>query len=193
MASGMVSVVVVFVFNLVAFILAIGAELRRSTARVTTDINKNYYYCLYDSDIATKLGMGASLLLMASQVLVMMQARFFCLDKALNPKVSRAWAITLFFGCWVTFSVAEICLVGGSLVNAQHTRYRTIFGGFVGPSCQTLGKGVFSAGAAFVVLTTICTQFYYLYYTKAITDQLSSDQFTQEPLITTVVEAAEQT
>ncbi|XP_042520895.1 uncharacterized protein LOC122094229 [Macadamia integrifolia] len=188
MASTKLSVVV-FVINLTAFVLAIGAEHRRSTARATADSNFNYYYCVYTSDVATKVGMGASLLLMATHVLIMMQTRLFFLDKALNPKVPRAWALVLFVGCWITFCVVEVCLVGGSLINAQHTKHRfIIIGDLLPSSCQTLRRGVFAAGAAFTVLTTICSQFYYLYYSKDLTEQ----SFVEEALIKTLAEAAEQ-
>lgn len=50
--------------------------------------------------------------------------------------------------------------------NAYHTRYRTLFVDDP-PSCQTLRKGVFGAGAAFVFFTAILTEFYYISYAKA--------------------------
>lgn len=64
------------------------------------------------------------------------------------------------------FFIAEVCLLAGSVRNAYHTKYRTIFGENP-PSCQTVRKGVFGAGAAFVFFTAIVSELYYIYYSKA--------------------------
>jgi hypothetical protein len=60
----------------------------------------NDSYCRYDSDIATGLGVGSLLLLMASQLLIMVASRCLCCGKAMRPSGSRAWAIVLFITCW---------------------------------------------------------------------------------------------
>ncbi|KAK6946749.1 DESIGUAL/Modifying wall lignin-1/2 [Dillenia turbinata] len=158
--------ITVFILDLIAFALAVAAEQRRTTARVATDYDKKYNYCVYDKDIATGLGVGAFFFLMLSQVFVMIASRCFCCGKALSPGGSRAWATILFLLCWVTFFIAEICLLAGSVRNAYHTRYKTIFGDNP-PSCQTLRRGVFGAGAAFVFFTGILSEFYYINYAKA--------------------------
>ncbi|XP_043688655.1 uncharacterized protein LOC122639769 [Telopea speciosissima] len=158
--------IIVFIFDLIAFGLAVAAEQRRSKAQVVSDSEKNYYYCVYDSDIATGYGVGAFLFLMVSQVLIMVASRCFCCGKALNPSGSRAWAVVLFITCWLTFLIAEICLLAGSVRNAYHTRYTTIFGAQT-PSCEILRKGVFGAGAAFIVFTGILTELFYVCYSKA--------------------------
>ncbi|KAF6154520.1 hypothetical protein GIB67_028412 [Kingdonia uniflora] len=96
----------------------------------------------------------------------MVASKCFCCGKALRPGGSRAWAIVLFITCWVAFFIAEVCLLAGSVRNAYHTKYRTVF--LVDPpSCQTLRKGVFGAGAAFIVFTGILTELYYICYSKA--------------------------
>lgn len=59
-----------------------------------------------------------------------------------------------------------MCLLAGSVRNAYHTKYRTIFSENP-PSCQTLRKGVFGAGAAFIFFNTIVSEFYYVFYAKA--------------------------
>ncbi|CAN1789528.1 hypothetical protein LINPERHAP1_LOCUS18518 [Linum perenne] len=67
------------------------------------------------------------------------------------------------------FLVAEACLLAASVRNAYHTKYRNnraIFGADP-PTCQTLRKGVFAAGAAFTLFTAIVSQFYYVSYSKA--------------------------
>ncbi|KAK9089369.1 hypothetical protein Scep_028451 [Stephania cephalantha] len=164
MASTLV-LIIVFVLDLIAFGLAVAAEQRRSSAQVVPDQEKNYNYCVYDSDISTGLGVGSLLFLMASQLLVMLVSKCFCCGKALRPGGSRAWAIILFIACWVTFVIAEICLLAGSVRNAYHTKY-TLYG--ADPlSCQTLRKGVFAAGAAFIVFTGILSELYYVSYSKA--------------------------
>ncbi|KAE8713649.1 Transducin/WD40 repeat-like superfamily protein [Hibiscus syriacus] len=158
--------IAVFVLDLIAFSLAVAAEQRRSTAKIVQDSEINYNYCVYDSDIATGYGVGAFLFLMASQALIMVATQCFCCGKALNPTGSRAWAVILFIVCGLFFLIAEICLLAGSVRNAYHTKYRTIFSDLP-PSCETVRKGVFGAGAAFVFLTAIVNKFYYICYSNA--------------------------
>ncbi|XP_052179086.1 uncharacterized protein LOC127792582 [Diospyros lotus] len=158
--------IAVFVFDVIAFGLAVAAEQRRSTATIKTDNEKDYNYCVYDSDIATGYGVGAFLFLMVSQVLVMVTSKCFCCGKALRPVGARAWAILLFIICWLFFLIAEACLLAGSVRNAHLTRYREAFGG--DPlSCDKLRKGVFAAGAAFIFLNCIVSELYYVCYSKA--------------------------
>ncbi|KAK2639138.1 hypothetical protein Ddye_026933 [Dipteronia dyeriana] len=158
--------IIVFVFDLIAFALALAAEQRRTTAKVQVDNEKDYNFCVYDSDIATGLGVGSFLFLLASQAIIMVASRCFCCGKPLSPGGSRAWAVILFVVCWVFFFIAEVCLLAGSVRNAYHTKYRTIFNENP-PSCETVRKGVFAAGAAFVFFTAIVSQFYYVCYSKA--------------------------
>ncbi|KAI4333700.1 hypothetical protein L6164_018474 [Bauhinia variegata] len=159
-------IITVFVFDLIAFGLAVAAEQRRSTATIAHDQDKNYNYCVYDSDIATGYGVGAFLFLMISQVFIMVASRCFCCGKPLGPGGSRACAVILFIICWVLFFIAEVCLLAGSVRNAYHTKYRT-FWGDAPPSCETVRKGVFAAGAAFTLFTAIVTEFYYITYSRA--------------------------
>ncbi|KAI3928077.1 hypothetical protein MKW98_023678 [Papaver atlanticum] len=158
--------VLVFILDLIAFGLAVAAEQRRSTAIVVQDKDKNYDYCVYDSDISTGLGVGSFLFLLASQILIMVASRCFCCGKSLRPGGARAWAILLFIACWATFFIAEICLLAGSVRNAYHTKYRNHFA-VEKYSCNTVRKGVFGAGAAFIVFTGILTEIYYVCYARA--------------------------
>ncbi|XP_050215408.1 uncharacterized protein LOC126666625 [Mercurialis annua] len=158
--------ITVFILDLIAFGLAVAAEQRRSTATIKQDGEVDYNYCVYDSDIATGFGVGAFLFVMVSQVIVMLASQCFCCGKSLNPGGSRAWAVILFIFCWVFFFIAEVCLLAGSVQNAYHTKYRTVFSE-TPPDCQTLRKGVFGAGAAFTLFTLIVSQFYYVSYSKA--------------------------
>ncbi|KAG5546290.1 hypothetical protein RHGRI_018455 [Rhododendron griersonianum] len=166
MASKIV-LALVFVFDLIAFGLAVAAEQRRSTATITQDNEDDYNYCTYDSDISTGFGVGAFLLFMASQVIIMVASQCFCCGKALRPVGSRTWAILLFIICWVFFTIGEISLLAGSVTNAYHTKYRTIFGGNNLPSCEEVRKGVFGAGAAFIFLNCIVSELYYVFFSKA--------------------------
>ncbi|XP_070051711.1 uncharacterized protein [Nicotiana tomentosiformis] len=156
--------VVVFVFDLIAFGLAVAAEQRRATATIRKDAE--YNYCVYESDIATGLGVGSLLFLLASQLLIMLASRCLCCGRALRPGKSRAWAILLFITCWVTFFIAEVCLLAGSVRNAYHIKYRTYLTQHP-PSCEVLRKGVFGAGAAFIVFTGIVSELFYVSYSKA--------------------------
>lgn len=122
-------------------------------------------FCVYDKDIATGLGVGSFLLLMASQILIMIASRCLCCGRALTPSGSRACAIVLFITSWVFFFIAEVCLLAGSVRNAYHTKFRSQLSN--PPSCEILRKGVFGAGAAFVVLTGIVSELYYVSYSKA--------------------------
>ncbi|GLT75105.1 hypothetical protein SLA2020_468550 [Shorea laevis] len=151
--------VAVFVIDLIAFALAVAAEQRRSTA--TVDATGSY--CVYDKDIATSLGVGSLLFLLVSQLLIMVASRCLCCGRAMRPSGSRAWAIVLFITSWVFFFIAEVCLLAGSVRNAYHTKY------YLGKkmSCQVLRRGVFGAGAAFIVLTGIVSELYYVSYSKA--------------------------
>ncbi|CAL0310140.1 unnamed protein product [Lupinus luteus] len=161
--------ITVFILDLIAFLLAVGAEQRRSTAKVVQqgDAHANYSYCLYDSDVATTYGVGALLLLLVTQILIMVASRCFCCGQALSPGGSRACAVFLFLICWVFFIIAEACLLAGSVKNAFHTKYRTIYDIHNPPSCEMVRKGTFAAGAAFILFTTIVSEFYYVNYARA--------------------------
>lgn len=56
-------------------------------------------------------------------------------------------------------------MLAGSVRNAYHTKYKSLLNN--PPSCATLRKGVFGAGAAFAFLTAIVSELYYVSYSKA--------------------------
>lgn len=59
-------------------------------------------------------------------------------------------------------------MLAGSVRNAYHTKYRSSLMFNDQPvSCETVRKGVFAAGAAFVFFTSIINKFYYVFYSKA--------------------------
>lgn len=58
-------------------------------------------------------------------------------------------------------------MLGASVRNAYHTKYRR------GLSCKTVRKGIFAAGASFVVFTGIVSELYYISHSKANDGQTS--------------------
>jgi hypothetical protein len=105
--------------NLFAFLLAVGAEGRRSTVRpshattpsfcistgaevflqgkVVPDEYDDRSYCLYDTDASTVYGVAAFFVLLLSQVLVTGVTRCLCLGPALS---SRGCAVAAFVLSW---------------------------------------------------------------------------------------------
>ncbi|PWA50322.1 hypothetical protein CTI12_AA474120 [Artemisia annua] len=168
MAVSISVLVAIISLNLMAFVLAIGAERRRSTARVVPDQYDEYTYCVYDSDASTAYGLSAFGLLLISQTLVNGVTRCLCFGNGLVRGCSRVMSIFFFVFSWVTFLAAEACLIAGSAKNAYHTKYKEIYGGN-DLSCETLRKGVFAAGAALTFLSMIASIVYYLVHSKADT------------------------
>ncbi|GAV68960.1 DUF1218 domain-containing protein [Cephalotus follicularis] len=163
----------VVLLSLVAFGFAIAAERRRSTGHIVTDpSNPNATYCVYNLDVATGYGVGSFLFLLSSESLLMGVTKCMCFGRPLAPGGDRAWSIIYFASSWVTFLVAEACIIAGATKNAYHTKYRGVIyaDNF---SCETLRKGVFIAGAVFVVATMILNIYYYMYFTKATAAQSS--------------------
>uniref|UniRef100_A0A1D1YPZ7 Light-independent protochlorophyllide reductase subunit N n=1 Tax=Anthurium amnicola TaxID=1678845 RepID=A0A1D1YPZ7_9ARAE len=159
--------ILVVVLCLVAFGFAIAAERRRSTGTIVIDsTNANYTYCVYDSDVATGYGVGAFLFLFSSETLLMTVTKCMCFGRPLAPGGNRAWSIIYFASSWMTFLIAESCLVAGAAKNAYHTKYRHVIYA-QSWTCESLRKGVFIAGAVFVVFTMILNVYFYMYFTKA--------------------------
>ncbi|OIW12935.1 hypothetical protein TanjilG_15855 [Lupinus angustifolius] len=142
---------------LVAFGFAIAAERRRSVGIMLRDERTNETYCSYNSDVATGYGVGSFLFLLSSESLLMGVTKCMCFGRPLTPGGSRAW---------VTFLGAEACLVAGATKNAYHTKYRGMIYA-QNFTCETLRKGIFVAGAVFIVATMILNVYYYMYFTEA--------------------------
>uniref|UniRef100_A0A0E0H7I3 CASP-like protein n=1 Tax=Oryza nivara TaxID=4536 RepID=A0A0E0H7I3_ORYNI len=165
--ASIILVVVVFVLDALAFVLAIGAEKRRSTATFSEDTSGRQY-CVYSSDAATGYGIGALLLLLAGQAVVMVVTRCFCCGRALSPGRWRAFSGFCFIVCCRVPRMMNqfLCLLAGSVRNAYHTKYSTLV--ISGPPrCAMLRKGVFAAGAAFTFLTALFAELHYLFFAKA--------------------------
>ncbi|RDX87679.1 hypothetical protein CR513_30814 [Mucuna pruriens] len=165
MAEGRGSTLVhllVVVLCLVAFGFSIAAERRRSVGTMYKIEGTNETYCSYNSDVATGYGVGAFLFLLSGESLLMGVTKCMCFGRPLTPGGNRA----------VTFLVAEACLIAGATKNAYHTKYRGVIYA-QNFSCEALRKGVFVAGAVFVVATMILNVYYYMYFTKATTTPVS--------------------
>ncbi|GAB4828870.1 hypothetical protein Ancab_018530 [Ancistrocladus abbreviatus] len=164
-----VSIVAVLIsLHLIAFVLAVGAERRRSTAQVVPDQYDERTFCVYGSDASTAYGLAAFGLLLISQTILNAVTKCLCFGKGLIGGGSTNAAVFFFVFSWVTFVGAEACLLAGSTRNAYHTKYRGIFGG-QNISCATLRKGVFAAAAALTLLSMVGSILYYWTHSKADT------------------------
>ncbi|XAR52449.1 hypothetical protein NMG60_11020537 [Bertholletia excelsa] len=168
MAVSVSIVSIITSLHLIAFVLAVGAERRRSTAKVQPDEYDEKTYCVYDSDASTAYGLTAFGLLLISQTVVNGVTKCFCFGKGLLGGRSTTVAVFFFAFSWVSFLGAEACLLAGSARNAYHTKYRGDFG-WGNLSCATLRKGVFAAGAALSLLSMIGSILYYWAHSKADT------------------------
>ncbi|XP_021749417.1 uncharacterized protein LOC110715156 [Chenopodium quinoa] len=167
MAVSVIILVIVIALHLLAFVFAVGAERRRSTAEVVPDQYDEHTYCKYGTDASTLYGVAAIFLLLISHLVVNGVTKCLCFGKGLVGG-STTCAIFFFIFSWVTFLGAETCLLAGSVRNAYHTRYRGVFGG-AHLSCATLRKGVFAAAAALTLLSMIGSVIYYWIHSKADT------------------------
>ncbi|KAJ7943112.1 Fiber protein Fb34 [Quillaja saponaria] len=168
MAVSVPILAIVISLNLIAFIFAVGAERRRSKAKVVNDEYDEHTYCVYASDASTVYGLLAFGLLLISQTVVHGVTKCLCFGKGLVTGCSTTVAIFFFILSWISFLGAEACLLAGSARNAYHTKYRGVFG-TNDLSCATLRKGVFAAGAALTLLSLLGSVLYYWTHSKADT------------------------
>ncbi|XP_031111222.1 uncharacterized protein LOC116015324 [Ipomoea triloba] len=168
MALSIPVLVLVISFHLIAFVLAVGAERRRSTAKVVPDEYDERTYCVYGTDASTAYGLSAFGLLLISQTVLYCVTKCLCCGRGMMGGKSTSCAIFFFVFSVVSFLGAEACLLAGSARNAYHTKYRGFFR-VDHLSCATLRKGVFAAGAALTILSMIGSIFYYWSHSKADT------------------------
>lgn len=164
MGASVFLIVAVFVLDLIAFGLGIGAEQRRATGKYETNVQGSQS-CYYSSDIATGLATGALLFLLASQALITAATRCLCCGSSLKPGAARAFAIVFFILNWLSFIIAAACLLAGSVQNAKHVRFFS--SNTTTLSCEAIRKDTFGAGVAFTFFTFILSTAYYLCYSKA--------------------------
>ncbi|KAG1334708.1 hypothetical protein COCNU_03G008270 [Cocos nucifera] len=162
-------VAVILFLDLFAFVLAVGAEMRRSTGRVVPDEYDERTYCQYDSDASTAYGMGAFGMLLVSQAVVSAVTRCLFFGRGLAAGGRRSCAVASFVLSWLSFVVAEACLLAGSARNAYHTKYLGYYMKRDLSSCAALRKGVFAAAAALVLVSMVASLLFYWSYSKADT------------------------
>lgn len=168
MAVSVTIIVLIISLHLLAFVFAIGAERRRSEAKVVPDKYDDLTFCVYTTDASTVYGVAAFSLLLLSQTVLNAVTRCLCCGKGLVSGCSTTCAVIFFILSWTGFLAAEACLLAGSARNAYHTKYR---GKFVAHdlSCATLRKGVFAAGAALTLFSMLASILYYWAHAKADT------------------------
>ncbi|CAN1243195.1 hypothetical protein LINPERPRIM_LOCUS5591 [Linum perenne] len=140
----------VFALDFISFLLALAAEQTRTTARVVPDSAYDYIYCVYDSNIATILGAFAFGLFFSGQLL-----SFFLTRKPFNK--NRGVSSIFLTISLVSFLGAEACLVAGTVKNAHRNKYRGLYG-FGDLDCETLGAGVFEAGAVLIMICSFASK-----------------------------------
>ncbi|XP_038874260.1 uncharacterized protein LOC120066990 [Benincasa hispida] len=168
MATSLLVIVIIASLHLIAFVFAIGAEMRRSTATVVPDEYDETTYCVYDSDASTTYGLVAFGLLLISHTVLMVVTRCLCCGKGLKSGGSTVCAIILFVVSWHLFLGAESLLLAGSVRNAYHTKFRSALS-LKNLSCAMLRRGVFAAAAALTFLSLVFSILYYTTHARADT------------------------
>ncbi|KAL6560220.1 hypothetical protein OROHE_006227 [Orobanche hederae] len=101
MAVSITVLAIVISLNLIAFVLAVGAESRRSTAKVVSDKYDERAYCLYDFDASTAYGLSAFGLLLISWTVVNGVTKCLCCGKGLaTGSFLRAWTVFFYIFSW---------------------------------------------------------------------------------------------
>ncbi|KAK1324692.1 hypothetical protein QJS10_CPA01g01592 [Acorus calamus] len=88
--------------HVIAFVLSVAAERRRSTGKVVPDEYDERTYCRYDSDVSTVYGLSAFAALLASQAVVNFFTKCLCFGRGLSHGAggSRACAVSSFALSW---------------------------------------------------------------------------------------------
>ncbi|XP_073147858.1 uncharacterized protein [Henckelia pumila] len=155
---------IITVLGIAALGLSIAGDRLRNAGSLITDFSDESY-CVYEAGAAHGLATGACSLLLCSQVVLMVATSCLCCGSRLAPGISRACTIVFFILSWISFLIAEACLMAAAKDNWYDNRYGN--DNSKGISCSTLRKALFVAGAMFVVSTTILNVFYYMCFTQA--------------------------
>ncbi|XP_022877719.1 uncharacterized protein LOC111395798 isoform X3 [Olea europaea var. sylvestris] len=100
MAISIPVLVIVISLHLIAFVFAVGAKRRRSTATVVPDEYDEKTYCLYGTDASTVYGLAAFGLLLISQTVVNGVTKCLCFGRGMMGGGSTTCAIFFFiFSC----------------------------------------------------------------------------------------------
>jgi preprotein translocase subunit SecG len=152
-----------FLFFLIAFGLAVGAETRRSQGKQVQSDASGLLVCQYTPSTATGLAAGALLFLLIAQLFIMIVTRCLCCGSAYNPGAARTFAVLAFIFSWLFFILAFAVLLAGASGNKIHTK------GYISQSvtCHQVKKSLFAAGAALTFLTMLLSELYYVLIMKA--------------------------
>ncbi|XP_078428530.1 aerobic coproporphyrinogen-III oxidase (DUF1218) [Wolffia australiana] len=151
--------------HLLAFVFAIGAEMRRNAGKVVPDEYDERTYCAYGSDASTTYGLSAVGLLLVSHVVLNVVTGCFCFHRSAGGG-SRCCTVFSYIVSWLSFLAAAACLMAGSARNAYHTKYMGYFTKKDLTSCAVLRKGVFAASAALTLVSLISSLGYYWSYSR---------------------------
>ncbi|KAK6921704.1 Myc-type, basic helix-loop-helix (bHLH) domain, partial [Dillenia turbinata] len=97
MAVSVSVLAIVISLHLIAFIFAVGAERRRSTAKVVSDEYDERTYCVYTTDASTVYGLSAFGLLLISQTVLYGVTRCLCFGRGLMSGTTSATCAVFFF------------------------------------------------------------------------------------------------
>jgi hypothetical protein len=92
----------IFLFQFIAFGLALGAIARRSKATLTP-LGDSMEQCTYTADISTGLAIAAFIFLLIGQVLTMFVTRCLCCGGTFKSGAARVFAVILFILSWCDF------------------------------------------------------------------------------------------
>lgn len=152
-------VVISFVFFIIAFGLAVGAEYKRSKVTKIDYNSDGTLDCYYSGNISTGLAVAALLFLVVAQLFVTITTRCLCCaTSAYKSGAAHIFAIVAFVFSWLFFVVAFLSLLLGAIANRVHIN---------GDSCEEVKSAVFAVGAAFTFLTMLMTILYYILISKA--------------------------
>ncbi|XP_024366220.1 protein MODIFYING WALL LIGNIN-1 [Physcomitrium patens] len=155
------------VLYLVAFGLALGAMEKRSKGDLTV-VNQEMgtLKCHYTSDIATGLAAGAFIFFLIAQIFVMIVTRCLCCGNGYKPGGSRTFAILVFIFSWLSFLVAIASLIAGASQNKIQTKGLFSTNG-PNVTCRQVQKSLFAAASAFIFITMLLTEIYYVLISRA--------------------------
>ncbi|MQL79840.1 hypothetical protein Taro_012297 [Colocasia esculenta] len=187
MAVSLPVVAAISSLHLLAFVFAVGAEMRRNTGKVLPDQYDERAYCVYGSDASTVYGLAAAGLLFVSHAAVNVVTRCLCFGRGLGggprcraicffsaswkvPRATReilARLLSMAVICVLSFLAAEACLLAGSARNAYHTKYLGYYAKHDLLSCAALRKGIFAASAALILISLVASLAYYWVHSLA--------------------------
>ncbi|XP_024375878.1 uncharacterized protein [Physcomitrium patens] len=150
--------------DILAFILAVAAMSKRSKA-APTYAEPGYLTCGYTKDTSTGLAATAFVFLLFAQVFVTIVTGCSCCGKTNSKQgCGRICAILLLVSSWITFTIAEIFLLTGAVVNNIRTEGQIDVGVTTQDEahCAQTKKAIFAVGAVFTFFAMVFNIAYYV-------------------------------